>query len=59
MTKVLLDQLTVVGQEAPARGREYPQTGPGRSKSEDVELILLELTQRAPAPAVGPSHWWG
>jgi hypothetical protein len=38
-----------------------PSTGhrPGRQRSEDVEQMLIELTRRAPTPAVGPSHWWG
>lgn len=40
-----------------------PSTGvprpPRRQRSEDVEQMFLDLTRRAPTPAVGPSHWWG
>ena len=35
-----------------------PQARP-RRQSEDFEQLFIDLTQRAPAPAVGPSHWWG
>jgi hypothetical protein len=30
-----------------------------RQRSEDVEQMFIDLTRRAPSPAVGPSHWWG
>jgi hypothetical protein len=30
-----------------------------RQASEDVEQMFIDLTRRAPSPAVGPSHWWG
>ena len=74
MTQVLPAQVTVVGEKAPhSRPAQPPPGSPmttnprslsggagGEHASDDqLELILLELTLRAPAPAVGPSHWWG
>jgi hypothetical protein len=30
-----------------------------RQRSDDIEQMFIDLTRRAPAPAIGPSHWWG
>jgi hypothetical protein len=74
MTKVLAGQLTVVRGQQPGRAPEGPPLGSpslversarsaatrgGKTRDEELEQMLLELTRRAPAPAVGPSHWWG
>jgi hypothetical protein len=74
VTKVLTRQLTVVRGPQPERDPQGPPlgspslversarsaaTGGGKSRDEELEQILLALNRRAPAPAVGPSHWWG
>jgi hypothetical protein len=74
MTRALPGQVTVVRRDKlelnpgwpPAgspslveRSARSEATGAGRTRDEELERMLLELTKRAPAPAVGPSHWWG
>lgn len=45
--------------DAPGVGGTVPPQARTRKGSEDLEQLFIDLTRRAPAPAVGPSHWWG
>jgi hypothetical protein len=68
VAKVRQGQFTVAGAAAgqkfaalepePARRRE--RTAPAaRPRQIDLDELLITLDRRAPAPSVGPSHWWG
>jgi hypothetical protein len=73
MAKVRQGQLTVTRATAgqnpagrePDSSRRIDRTAAARTTRQgprprfDLDEVLLTLERRAPAPSVGPSHWWG